>query len=296
MAKMLLFSGTANPALAAKVAAAMGTTLSAAIISQFSDSESKVSILEDVLNQNVFIIQPTCNPVNHHIIELCLLAEALSAAGARSIIAIVPYFGYARVPSRAKAISNIFAASGINRVLTLDLHCESISGLCKIPIANLSTVSIFSNYVAANPINNPVIVAPDLGGITRAQAFAAANNTDLAIIEKNRNDDCRTIKIHGCVTNRNCIIIDDIIDTGKTIYRAAQTLKEHGAQTIYAFCAHAVLSSGAMALIEQSACDKIVTTDSIELQLHDKLRMQQKLYQVTIAELLAHMVIEHKYT
>lgn len=285
---MLLFSGSANRPLAEKIASILNIKLSKVNISQFSDSECQIVIEENVLDEDVFIIQPTCTPANNHILELCLMANAIASNGASSITAVMPYFGYAREATSAQTIVNMLRGAGITKILTLDLHAEIAA--CDIPIITTSANKLFLTHLATQNIANAVIVAPDLGGIDRARKFARQCNTDLVILEKSREQGCKIINMLGEVAGKNCIIIDDIIDTGRTIAAAAQALKSRGAQDIYAFCSHAVLSDGALARVAQSACKSITITDSIMMKQQPHPTSLQ-IQQLSIASLLSKQLV-----
>jgi ribose-phosphate pyrophosphokinase len=275
VAAMLLISGNANIPLAKNIASILSTTLGLVTISQYKDGESKIEIHQDVHDQDIFIIQPTSFPANSNIIELCLLANALRAKQPRNITAVVPYFSYGRHdgdlhngPSSAKLIMDLFRTAGINNLLTLDLHSQRLQSISGITIKNISAMSLFANISQVQHLQEPVIVAPDMGGVKRAQKFSKILcNAPIAVIDKQRNKDNQTtaVSIIGNITDRNCIILDDIIDTGNTIYTAAAALKAQGAKQIYACCTHAVLSNNALSLLEQSACEQIFVTDTIFL-------------------------------
>ncbi len=294
---MLLFSGNANIPLARNIAIALNATLDLTL-SQYSDGESKITVHQEIQNQDVFIIQPTSFPANHNIIELCLLANTLRAKQARSITAVVPYFGYGRHdgdlnngPSNAKLIMDLLIASGINRLITLDVHSKRLQKFLGLDLINISAMPLFANIPQIRQLQEPVIVSPDTGGIKRSQEFAKLlGNASTAILSKQRcsGNKTSTASIIGNVVNRNCIIVDDIIDTGNTIYTAAAALKDQGAQQIYVCCTHAVLSENALMCLQQSACDKIFATDSIRPK-HD-LTSAPKLSFVSIADLLAEVI------
>jgi ribose-phosphate pyrophosphokinase len=296
---MLLFSGNANLPLAKKIATSLSTTLGLNAISQYADGESKIEIHQEVRDQDVFIIQPTSFPVNTNILELCLLADALRSKQARSITAVVPYFGYGRHdgdlnngPSSAKLIMELLVTAGITCLITLDLHSQRIQKISGLTLKNFSATPCFANLTQIKQLQDPVIISPDMGSIKRARKFAKLlGNTPIAIIDKQRSLDNKTATntIIGNVANRNCIIVDDIIDTGNTIYAATTTLKTQGAQQIYACCTHAVLSNNALALLEHSACDKIFVTNSIFLERI--LSTKSKINVVSAADLLAAAIL-----
>jgi ribose-phosphate pyrophosphokinase len=297
--QMLLFSGNANLSLAQNIAIALDTMLGLAAISQYADGESKIEILQEVRDQDVFIIQPTSFPANTNILELCLLANALHTKQVRSITAVVPYFGYGRHdgdlnngPSSAKLIMELFVTARINRLLTLDLHSERLQETSGLALKNLSAMPLFVGAPQIKQLQDPVIISPDMGGIKRARKFAKLlDNAPVAIIDKQRSQHNKAVPttIIGNVVNRNCIIVDDIIDTGNTLYAAAAALKAQGAQQVYACCTHAVLSNNALALLEHSACDKIFVTNSIFLERI--LSAKSKINVVSAADLLAAAIL-----
>jgi ribose-phosphate pyrophosphokinase len=273
VAAMLLFSGNANIPLAKNIASILSTTLGLATISQYPDGESKIEIHHDVRDQDVFIIQSTSFPANSHILELCLLANALRSKQPRSITTVVPYFGYGRHDgdlhnghSSAKLIMDLLLTAGINNLLTLDLHSDHLANVSDIALKNISAIPLFANISPIQNLQKPVIVAPDMGAVRRAKKFSIMlSNAPVAILDKlrNKNNTTTAVSIIGNVTGRNCIIVDDILDTGNTIYTAAVALKAQGATQIYACCTHAVFSHDAISLLNQSPCDKIFVTDSI---------------------------------
>lgn len=293
---MLLFSGNANPPLAQNIATILGIPLASATISKYPDGESKIEIHEDVQNQDVFIIQPTSFPVNTNILELCLLANALRNKQARNITAVMPYFGYGRHdgdlnngPNVSRLIMELLVTAGVNRLLTLDLHSNRTHQNFDIAVKNISAVSLFVNILQIQQLQNPVIISPDMGGIKRAREFAKSlGSTNIATIDKQRymENQAIAVSIIGNVAKRNCIIVDDIIDTANTIYAAAAALKKQGAQQIYTCCTHAVLSDNAIERLESSACDKIFITDSIMHPMHI-LNTTPKLSLISAANLLA---------
>lgn len=246
-----------------------------ATISQFSDKETQIEILDPVQGQDVFLLQSTSSPTNHYIMELLLMADAARRAAAKRITAVIPYFGYARqdkrlqsaqVPISAKVIADLLTNVGINRVLTVDLHNESAQGFFSAPVENLSASAVMLQDIRTKDFVNPIVVSPDIGGVVRARAFAKhLNQADLAIIDKRRVEPNKTIDmvLIGEVKDRDCIIVDDVVDTAGTLILAAKTLKENGAKKVVAYVTHPVLSNEALQAIKDSALDEVVVTDTI---------------------------------
>lgn len=274
----MLFGGNANPELANLIAKQLKLPLGKALVSQFSDGETLVELGENVRGRDVFIIQSTSAPTNDHLMELLLLADALRRASAAKITAVVPYFGYARqdrrvrsarVPITAKIIADMFASVGISRLVTVDLHADQIQGFFYMPVDNLYSTPAMLADITANYSKDVMIVSPDVGGVIRARAIAKRlNDTDLAIIDKRRPkaNEAQVMHIIGDVKDRNCIIVDDIIDTASTLCRAVEALKNKGAAKVAAYITHPVLSGKAIENINSSVIDEIVVTDTIPLQ------------------------------
>lgn len=297
---LMIFSGNANLPLAEKISHHLGIPLGKATVGRFSDGEIMIEVMENVRGRDVFIIQPTSNPTNDMLMELIILADALRRASAGRITAVVPYFGYARqdrrvrsarVPITAKVVADMFATVGINRLVTVDLHADQIQGFFYMPVDNVYSTSTMLHEIAKKKYPNPMVVSPDVGGVVRARAVAKRlTDSDLAIIDKRRigPNKVEVMYLIGDVTNRNCILVDDIIDTGGTLCLAAQSLKEHGAATVTAYCTHPVLSGTAIANIEASLIDEIIVTDSIPLQ--PAAAKCSKIRQVSISEVLAQTI------
>ena len=273
---IMLFTGNANPRLAADVARHLSIPLGRSSIGRFSDGEATVEILEHVRGRDVFILQPTCSPANDHLMEVMLMTDALRRASASSITAAIPYFGYARqdrrvrsarVPISAKVIANMLQSVGVDRLLTMDLHSDQIQGFFDIPVDNIYAAPIILADVWKHDYPNPMVVSPDVGGVVRARAFAKELDTDLAIIDKRRPkaNVSEVMNIIGDVSGRTCLIMDDMVDTAGTLTRAADALKAEGALKVIAFCTHPVLSGGAVKRISESALDELVVTDTIPL-------------------------------
>lgn len=270
-----VFSGTANPEFAKKVARYLSLTLSQADIKRFSDGEISVQISESVRGKDVFIIQPTCAPANVNLMELLILTDALRRSSADTITAVIPYFGYARqdrkaaprVPITAKLVANMIQAAGIDRVVTIDLHAGQIQGFFDIPVDNLYGNIIFYDYVKSKHFKNPIIASPDIGGVARARSFAKKLGVDMVIVDKRREraNESEVMNIIGDVDGKDVILVDDMIDTAGTIVKAAEVLKAKGATSVMACCTHPVLSGPAYDRIEEGVLDELVVSDTIPL-------------------------------
>ncbi len=275
---LMIFTGNANPKLAADVARQLNTRLGRANVAQFSDGEATVEILEHVRGRHCVILQSTCAPANDHLMEVMLMSDALRRASAERITAAIPYYGYARqdrrvrssrVPISAKVVANMLQTVGVNRVLTMDLHSDQIQGFFDIPVDNIYAAPLILGDVWQQTYSNLIVVSPDVGGVVRARAFAKQMDCDLAIIDKRRPkaNVSEVMNIIGDVEGRVCMIMDDMVDTAGTLTKAAQALKNHGASRVVAYCTHAVLSGEAVDRIAQSALDELVVTDSIPLSI-----------------------------
>lgn len=275
MADMKLFAGNATPDLAQKIAARLYTRLGNATVDRFSDGEIHVQINENVRGCDIFVIQSTCAPTNDNLMELIVMIDALRRASAGRITAVIPYFGYARqdrrlrsarVPITAKVVADFLSSVGVDRVLTVDLHAEQIQGFFDVPVDNCFSSQIFVDDMKALNIANPCVVSPDMGGVVRARAIAKLlDNADIAIIDKRRPrpNVSEVMNLIGEVQDRDCIIVDDIIDTGGTLCKAAAALKKRGARSVTAYGTHPVLSGNAYQNIADSALDCLVVSDSI---------------------------------
>jgi len=272
----MLFTGNANPQLAAKVAAQIGVLLGKSDCEKFSDGEIAVEIHENVRGKDVFIIQPTCSPTNDNLMELLVLTDALRRASASRITAVVPYFGYARqdrrvrsarVPITAKVVADMMVRVGVDRVLTVDLHAEQIQGFFDCPVDNVYGAPALVTDIERQRYENLLVVSPDIGGVVRARAVAKQLETDLAIIDKRRPQAnvAEVMNIIGDVEGKTCLMIDDIVDTAGTLCTAAGALKERGASRVVAYCTHPVLSGPAIDRLNSSALDELVVTDTIPL-------------------------------
>lgn len=300
MAKnMMLFCGNANPVLAEKIAGHLDIPLGKALVSRFSDGETRVEILENVRGSDVYILQSTCAPCNDNLMELIIMADALRRASASNITAVLPYFGYARQDRRprstrvsisAKVIADMMSTVGINRLLTVDLHADQIQGFFYIPVDNVYATPIILEDIKQKNSDNIVIVSPDVGGVVRARAMAKRLDTDLAIIDKRRPEPNRAeiMNIIGDVKQRHCILVDDIVDTAGTLCLAASALKANGAEKVSAYCTHPVLSGAALQNIESSDLDELVVTDTIPL--NELAQHCPKIRLLSLSKMLAHTI------
>ncbi|HEX7382219.1 MAG TPA: ribose-phosphate diphosphokinase [Nevskiaceae bacterium] len=274
---MMLFSGNANPALARDIAHHLHSPLGKANVGRFSDGEVQVEILENVRGRDVFIVQPTCTPVNDSVMELLMLIDALRRASAARITAVMPYFGYARqdrrtrsarVPISAKVVAQAITGTGADRVLTVDLHADQIQGFFDCPVDNVYASPVLLGDIWRQRYESQMIVSPDVGGVVRARALAKQlDGADLAIIDKRRPrpNEAKVMNIIGDVRGRSCIMVDDIVDTAGTLCRSAAALKAKGALRVVAYVTHPVLSGAAVENVMNSPLDSLVVTDSIPL-------------------------------
>lgn len=300
MSEMMLFSGNASYELAKKIATHLRMPLGKAIVSHFSDGETMVEILENVRGRNVFVIQSTCAPANDHLIELLAIADALRRASATRITAVIPYFGYARqdrrvrsarVPIMPKVIADMLSAVGIAHLITVDLHADQIQGFFSIPVDNVYATPVMLADIYHKNYHNLMVVSPDVGGVVRARAIAKRlNDADLAIIDKRRPEPNKSEVMHviGDPKDRDCLLIDDIVDTGGTLCLAANALKMNGANTVTAYCTHAVLSGAAIDNIMASKIDEVVVTNTISLR--EEAQNCPKIRQLSLSELLAQTI------
>jgi ribose-phosphate pyrophosphokinase len=297
---MKLFAGNATPELAKKIAKRLFIELGDAVVGRFSDGEISVQINENVRGSDVFIIQSTCAPTNDNLMELIVMVDALRRASAGRITAVIPYFGYARqdrrvrsarVPITAKVVADFLSSVGVDRVLTVDLHAEQIQGFFDVPVDNVFGSPVLIEDMRERNFEDAVVVSPDIGGVVRARAIAKLlNDTDLAIIDKRRPQAnvSQVMHIIGDVAGRDCIIVDDMIDTGGTLCKAAEALKEHGAKRVFAYATHPVLSGKAAENLKNSVIDEVIVTDSIPLS--DELKAIDKIKVLTLADMLAETV------
>jgi ribose-phosphate pyrophosphokinase len=275
--RLKVLSGNANPALASAICAALGIELGGAVVKSFSDGEIWVQIEENVRGNDVFVVQPTCTPVERHLMELILMIDALKRASADRITAVLPYYGYARqdrkdrsrVPISAKVVASMLERAGADRILSLDLHAAQIQGFFDIPVDHLFATSVMIDHFRHNgDLENLIVVSPDAGGVERARAFAKRLEVPLAIIDKRREQPnvAEVMHIIGDVEGRDCLIIDDLIDTAGTLVKASEALLNQGAASVTACATHAVLSGPAVERISQSRLKEVVFSDSIPLR------------------------------
>jgi ribose-phosphate pyrophosphokinase len=295
----MVFTGNANRKLASEVAKRLNISLGRAYVGRFSDSEISVEIQEHVRGRDVFILQSTCAPANENLMELLIMADALKRASAGRITAAIPYFGYSRqdrrvrserVPITAKLVADLLAASGVQKVLTMDLHAEQIQGFFNIPVDNIYSLPIMLADVWKKNLDDLMVVSPDVGGVQRARALAKRLECDLAIIDKRRPkaNVSEVMNIIGDVKDRTCVIMDDIVDTAGTLCKAAAALKKDGARSVLAYCVHPVLSGHSVERIADSAIDALVVTDTIPLS--DTARQCGRIRQLSVADVLAETI------
>ncbi len=294
---LMVFAGNANPQLAEDIADHLNIRTGKALISQFSDGEVQVEIQENVRGKDVFVVQPTCMPTNDNVMELLIIVDALKRASADRITTVIPYFGYSRqdrrvrsvrVPISAKVIANLLASVGTDRVLTVDLHADQIQGFFDIPVDNIYASPVLLGDVYKRKHLNLIVVSPDVGGVVRARALAKRlDDADLAIIDKRRPmaNQAEVMNIIGEVDGKDCVIIDDLVDTAGTLCQAASALKKHGAQSVQAYATHPVLSGKAIENIENSTLDELVVTDTIPLR--DDAKACSQIRQLKVSGLIA---------
>lgn len=293
------FTGNAHKELAQEIAGYLDIPVGDASVTEFSDGEIMVQINENVRGTDVFVLQPTCMPVNRHIMELLLIVDALKRASAHRITAIIPYYGYARqdrkvqprVPISAKLVADLITAAGINRILTMDLHAAQIQGFFNIPVDNLYASPVLLDYVrSAYHFENLVIVSPDAGGVERARSFAKKLQCSIAIIDKRREaaNISQIMNVIGNVENKDTIILDDMVDTGGTTIQAATALKVKGAKRVVAACTHAVLSDNAVEKVNNSVLEELIVTNTIPLD--SKKEQCKKLTVLSIAPLIGEAI------
>ncbi len=276
MSNFMIFSGTANPKLAQEIAHYLDMPLSEATIKRFSDGEINIQIAESVRGKDVYIIQPTSAPANANLMELLIMVDALKRSSAKSITAVIPYYGYARqdrkaaprVPISAKLVADMLETAGVTRVITVDLHASQIQGFFNIPVDNLYGATLFLDYIKQKDIKNPIIASPDIGGVARARYFAERLGLDMVIVDKRRQraNESEVMNIIGDVKGKDVILIDDMIDTAGTMVHGAAALKERGATSVMACCTHPVLSGPAYDRIENGEIDELIVTNTIPLK------------------------------
>lgn len=296
----MIFSGNASVKLAEDIGKHLNLPLGKALVGCFSDGETMVEIQENVRGRDVFIIQSTAAPSNDNLMQLIIMADALRRASASRITAVVPYFGYARqdrrvrsarVPITAKIVADMMASVGISRLVTVDLHADQIQGFFYMPVDNLYSTPIMLEDIHHQSYQNIMVVSPDVGGVIRARAIAKRlSGADLAIIDKRRPqpNEAQVMHIIGDVKDRECIIVDDIVDTASTLSKAVDALKEHGAAKVVAYITHPVLSGNAIANIEASALDELIVTDTIPLT--DAAKQSKRIRCVTLSHMMAEAI------
>jgi ribose-phosphate pyrophosphokinase len=293
---MKVLAGTSNPKLCKDIARNLKLKLVNTNIKRFADDEIYVEINENIRGNTIFVIQSTSNPANDNLMELLICIDALKRSSAKNITAVIPYFGYARqdrkvVPRTAisaKLVSDLITNAGANRILSVDLHAGQIQGFFNIPVDNLFATPIFARHIKKNiKLNNLICVAPDVGGVERTRALSRRLNTSIAIIDKRRPSPGKSevMNIVGDVKNKNCVIIDDIIDSGGTIVNAAKALKDKGAKEVYVYITHAVLSGSAVDKIEKSQIKKLITTDTIDNS--KKIKTSKRIGIISIAPMIS---------
>jgi ribose-phosphate pyrophosphokinase len=289
-----IFSGNAHREMAGEIASHLDLPVSEAEVKKFSDGEIFVEIKENVRGADVFVVQPTCTPVNDNLMELVIMVDALRRASARRITAVVPYYGYARqdrkvaprVPISAKVVAEMFMAVGVRRVLCMDLHAGQIQGFFNIPVDHLYAAPVLLRHIA-DKFDNPIMISPDAGGVERTRAFAKRLNCGLAIIDKRRDkpNESQAMHVIGDVSGKTAIMLDDMVDTAGTLCNGAQTLLDHGAKDVHACCSHPVLSGPAVERITNSVIKSLVVTNSIPLR--SEAKKCDKIKVLSVSKLLA---------
>ena len=299
MARLMVFTGNANPELGNEIARTLGIPLGDALVSMFSDGEINIEIRENVRGHDVFVVQPTSAPTNRNLMELVLMIDALRRASAARITAVVPYFGYARqdrrvrsarVPISAKVVADMLSNAGVDRVLTVDLHAEQIQGFFNCTVDNVYGAPVLLDDIERQNYKNLQVVSPDVGGVVRARAVAKQLDCDLAIIDKRRpsSNQSEVMNLIGEVEGRTCVLVDDIVDTAGTLCKAAEALKKNGAIKVVAYSTHAVLSGGAIENINKSQLDELVVTNSILLS--DEAKKCKRIRTLQLGKLLGESV------
>ena len=297
--KLRIFTGNANPDLAREIAAYLGTTVGDSVVNRFNNGEIQVMINESVRGKDIFIVQPTCGPiVNDNVMELLIMADAFKRASANHITAVIPYYGYARQdrkargrePITAKLMADLLETAGITRVVTIDLHAAQIQGFFNIPFDHMPGGPLLAEYIKEKKLDNMVVVSPDLGGVSRARGFAEMLNAPMAIIDKRRPEPgvAEVMNLIGNVEGKNCIMVDDMVDTAGSLTEGARALKKFGANEIYACCTHPILTDPALSRIAQSDITELVVTNTIPLapsKKHPKMKV------LSIAPILAETIL-----
>lgn len=294
MDKIMIISGNANMQLAKNICKCLNTKLGNVVVGRFSEGEIRVKVNDNVRGKDVFVVQPTCPPVNENLMELLILIDALKRASAQRITAVVPYYGYGRqdrkdqprVPITAKLVANLLTTSGAHRVLTMDLHAGQIQGFFDIPLDHLFAINVFVEHVANLKLKKLVVVSPDVGGIKMARAYAKRLSAGLAIVDKRRISPEKSEVMHilGEVEGRDALLVDDLVATGSSLIEAAYAIKKAGAKNIYAAISHGVLSANAVENIQKSEIKKLFISDTIPLS---EARKNSKIVVLSVASLLA---------
>ncbi|MDD7513534.1 MAG: ribose-phosphate diphosphokinase [Clostridiales bacterium] len=289
-----IFTGNAHPELAEKIASIMGKPLGKCDVAQFSDGEISLNLWESVRGVDIYIVQPTCDPVNDNLMELLIMIDAMKRASAGRINAVIPYYGYARQDRKAKArdpitsklVANLIVAAGADRVVTMDLHANQIQGYFDIPVDHLIGMPILAKYFKEKNLDDVVVVSPDHGSVTRARNMAEYLDCPIAIVDKRRPEPNKSeiMNIIGNIDGKNCIILDDMIDTAGTICNAAAAIKDLGAKEVYSCATHAVLSGPAIKRLEESVIKEVVLLDTIPI---DKDKMIDKFTTLSVAPIFA---------
>ncbi len=294
-----IFSGNANPDLAREIAAYLGTSVGDAVINRFNNGEVQVMINESVRGKDIFIVQPTCGPlVNDNVMELLIMADAFKRASAKHITAVVPYYGYARQdrkargrePITAKLMADLLTTAGVTRVVTIDLHAAQIQGFFNIPVDHMPGGPILADYIKEKNLENPVVVSPDLGGVSRARLIAEKLSCSIAIIDKRRPEPgvAEVMNLIGSVEGKTAIMVDDMVDTAGSLTEGARALMKFGAKEVYACCTHPVLTDPAIARLEESNITELIVTNTIPLppeKRHPKIKV------LSVAPILAETIL-----
>ena len=297
--KFRIFTGNANPDLAREIAGYLGTTVGDSVVNRFNNGEIQVMINESVRGKDIFIVQPTCGPiVNDNVMELLIMADAFRRASAKTITAVVPYYGYARQdrkargrePITSKLMADLMIASGITRVVTIDLHAAQIQGFFNIPFDHMPGGPLMAEYIKSKNLEDLIVVSPDLGGVARARKFAEELNCGLAIIDKRRPEPgvAEVMNIIGSVEGKTCVMVDDMVDTAGSLTEGARALEKFGAKAVYACCTHGILTDPALARIAASNITELVITNTIPLAPNKK---HPKIKVLSIAPILAETIL-----
>lgn len=296
--KLKVFCGTAHPALAKEICDYIGIPLGKAMCGRFNNGEIQVMINESVRGKDVFIIQPTGAPVNENLMEMLIMVDALKRASARHITVVVPYYGYARQdrktrgrePITSKLVADLMSKAGVTRVVTMDLHAGQIQGFFDVPVDHLMSASLLADYVRGKHLDDLTVVSPDLGGVTRARELADRVGAPIAIIEKRRPEPgvAKVMNIIGTVEGRNCVIVDDMVDTAGSLCEGAKALEEAGAKSVYAAVCHPILTDPATERIRNSNIKELIVTNSLPIPAE---KMQPKLTVLSVAPLLGEAIM-----